>query len=172
MPQSLFRELEAYHDRPMDIAGRERLSPGVHHNTLARVCSKTDPLWGKSGRKDIQGGAGAVQKTSGEAGDGERWPVPQPNISIVPKKDGSQRPVVNLKALNQFVTRQKFKMEGARSIRDLHAQMYTKYSGWDSQSPTHVVVVLVPSTLSAKDDLTGPEWFKVIITLYGDGKDT
>ena len=59
-PQSLFRELEAYHDRPMDIAGRERLSPGVHHNTLARVCSKTDPLWGKSGRKDIQGGAGAV----------------------------------------------------------------------------------------------------------------
>ena len=50
--------------------------------------------------------------------------------------------------------------------------MYTEYSGWDSQSPMQVVVVLVPSTLSAIDDLTGPEWFKVIITLYGDGKDT
>ena len=40
-------------------------------------------------------------------------------IFLVPKKDGSQRPVVNLKPLNRFVTRQKFKMEGARSIRDL-----------------------------------------------------
>ena len=50
--------------------------------------------------------------------------------------------------------------------------MYTEYSGWDGQSPMQVVVVLVPSTLSAIDDLTGPEWFKVIITLYWDGKDT
>ena len=40
-------------------------------------------------------------------------------IFLVPKKDGSQRPVVNLKPLNRFVTRQKFKMEEARLIRDL-----------------------------------------------------
>ena len=40
-------------------------------------------------------------------------------LFLVPKKDGSQRPVVNLKPLNRFIKRQKFKMEGAKVIRDL-----------------------------------------------------
>lgn len=40
-------------------------------------------------------------------------------IFLVPKKDGSQRPVINLKPLNFWITKQKFKMEGARVIRDL-----------------------------------------------------
>lgn len=33
-------------------------------------------------------------------------------IFLVPKKDGSQRPVINLKPLNAWVMKQKFKMEG------------------------------------------------------------
>ena len=40
-------------------------------------------------------------------------------LFLVPKKDGTQRPVVNLKPLNRFIRKQKFKMEGARSIRDV-----------------------------------------------------
>lgn len=40
-------------------------------------------------------------------------------LFLVPKKDGSQRPVINLKPLNQFIQKQKFKMEGAKLIRDL-----------------------------------------------------
>ena len=40
-------------------------------------------------------------------------------IFAVPKKDGSQRPVVNLKQLNQFVVKQHFKMEGIQLVRDL-----------------------------------------------------
>ena len=40
-------------------------------------------------------------------------------LFLVLKKDGSARPVVNLKALNKFITRKKFKMEGARLLRDL-----------------------------------------------------
>ena len=40
-------------------------------------------------------------------------------VFLVPKKDGSQRPVVNLRSLNYLISEKKFKMEGARSIRDL-----------------------------------------------------
>lgn len=40
-------------------------------------------------------------------------------LFLVPKKDGSQRPVINLKPLNLFIKKQKFKMEGARVIRGL-----------------------------------------------------
>ena len=33
-------------------------------------------------------------------------------IFLVPKRDGTQRPVVNVKPLNQFIKRHHFKMEG------------------------------------------------------------
>ena len=41
------------------------------------------------------------------------------NIFLVPKKDGGQRPVVNLKALNQFVQTDHFKMEGLHTVKQL-----------------------------------------------------
>ena len=37
----------------------------------------------------------------------------------MPKKDGSQRPVINLKDLNNFVSTEHFKMEGIHVLRDL-----------------------------------------------------
>ena len=40
-------------------------------------------------------------------------------IFLVPKKDGSQRPVVNLKPLNHYIKKQNFKMEGLHMLRDL-----------------------------------------------------
>ena len=40
-------------------------------------------------------------------------------LFLVPKKDGGQRPVINLKALNQFVRAQHFKMEGIHTLKDL-----------------------------------------------------
>ena len=46
---------------------------------------------------------------------GEVVPVEQTgfysNFFLVPKKDGGQRPVINLKALNNFVNKEHFKME-------------------------------------------------------------
>ena len=40
-------------------------------------------------------------------------------IFLVSKKDGGQRPVVNLKPLNQFMAKFKFKMESVRILKDL-----------------------------------------------------
>ena len=44
------------------------------------------------------------------------------NLFLVPKKDGSTRPVINLRALNQFVPTEHFKMEGIQMLRDLLRQ--------------------------------------------------
>ena len=41
------------------------------------------------------------------------------HVFTVPKKDGSQRLVVNLRPLNHFVQKHHFKMEGAGMLRDL-----------------------------------------------------
>ena len=41
------------------------------------------------------------------------------NLFLVPKKNGGQRPVINLKALNQYVQKQHFKMEGIHNLKDL-----------------------------------------------------
>ena len=40
-------------------------------------------------------------------------------IFLVPKKGGGQRPVINLKNLNQFLRYEHFKMEGVHMLRDL-----------------------------------------------------
>ena len=41
------------------------------------------------------------------------------SLFVVPKKDGGNRPVVNLKPLNQYITYEHFKMEGIHMLRDL-----------------------------------------------------
>ena len=44
------------------------------------------------------------------------------NLFLVPKKDGGQCPVINLKALNRFVQKEHFKMEGIHTVKDLLRQ--------------------------------------------------
>lgn len=44
------------------------------------------------------------------------------NMFLVPKKDRMQRPMINLKALNQFINTKHFKMEGIHTIKDLLRQ--------------------------------------------------
>ena len=41
------------------------------------------------------------------------------NMFIVPKKDGGQRPVINLKQLNRYVKSEHFKMEGLHTVKAL-----------------------------------------------------
>jgi len=44
------------------------------------------------------------------------------SIFLVPKKDGGNRPVINLKKLNEFIPYQHFKMEGLHSLQSLMEQ--------------------------------------------------
>ena len=44
------------------------------------------------------------------------------NRFLVPKKDGGQRPVINLKFLNSFVQPHHFKMEGILVLKDIMKQ--------------------------------------------------
>ena len=54
-------------------------------------------------------------------------PVPIPHqepgfissVFVVPKKDGGNRPLVNLKPLSQYLVNENFKMEGTHMLRDL-----------------------------------------------------
>ena len=46
----------------------------------------------------------------------------QSNLFLVPKKGGGQRPVVNLRQLNTFLSYEHFKMEGIHMVRDLIIQ--------------------------------------------------
>ena len=53
-------------------------------------------------------------------------PVLQPgfysNLFLIPKKDGGQHLVINLKVLNRFVQKEHFKMEGIHTVKDLLRQ--------------------------------------------------
>ena len=44
------------------------------------------------------------------------------SVFLIPKKDGGQRPVINLKSLNEFVRTEHFKMEGIHLLKDLLRQ--------------------------------------------------
>ena len=41
------------------------------------------------------------------------------NLFLLPKRDGGQRPVINMKALNEFVQMQHFKMEEIHTLKEL-----------------------------------------------------
>jgi len=58
-----------------------------------------------------------VQK--GTSGDSTSPKTYVSQISLVEKKDGGQRSIINLKALNQFVKAEHFKMEGLHLLPDL-----------------------------------------------------
>ncbi len=65
------------------------------------------------------GGGGLVNKTGSSSS-----PLSSSRAGIykfmfvVPKKDGGNRPAVNLKPLNQYLVYEHFKMEGAHMLRD------------------------------------------------------
>jgi len=58
-------------------------------------------------------GKGAIKKVLSQKGEFLS------SIFLVPKKDGGNRPVINLKNLNSFIPYQHFKMEGLHVLRDL-----------------------------------------------------
>ena len=54
------------------------------------------------------------------------------NMFIIPKKDGGQRPVINLKYLNKHVKSEHFKMEGLHTIKALWQRFQPNFNTFSS----------------------------------------
>ena len=59
----------------------------------------------------------SAERGCGRGGGASRGILLNPVLS--PQKDGGQRPVINLKALNSFIQPQHFKMEGVHTLKEL-----------------------------------------------------
>jgi len=64
----------------------------------------------------VSGGHKTTGKAGNQIGQGTPHSVSKCSLFLVLKKDGSQRPVINLKPLNHYMQKQMFKMEGAKVI--------------------------------------------------------
>ena len=86
-------------------------TPTQSSQPLTVVTKANQSLVGEEVQKLLD--KGAIKMTS---------PCPTQYVSrifVVPKKDGSFRPVINLKPLNRFIVAAHFKMEGLAMLRDL-----------------------------------------------------
>ena len=106
------RKLEVHHKRPVGL----RYYKGLLHG----LCVSTNAIK----EAHIQSGSINVNvERLINKGEVSKIPNPQAgfysNLLLVQKKDGGLRPVINLKALNQHVRTQHFKMEGIHTLKEL-----------------------------------------------------
>jgi len=76
------------------------------------------------------------------------------NMFIVPKKDGGQRPVINLKHLNKFVKSENFKMEGLHTVKAL-----LKRSDWMAKVDLKDAFFMVP---------IAPQFRHLLLFMWGE----
>ena len=79
------------------------------------------------------------------------------NIFLVPKKDGGQRPVINLKTLSQFVNTEHFKMEDIHTMKDLLRQ-----GDWLAKVDLKDVYFAIPICLTHRKYLS----FQILRNMY------
>ena len=111
-------KLESANPRPVGIANRGWLPPGTNRDSNSGQNSSPDKMLTREQEPVNLGGFGAsVQRVVVETQAFPRSYLSQ--IFLVEKKDGGQRPVINLKGLYQFVKTEHFKMEGLHLLPDL-----------------------------------------------------
>ena len=115
---SFCSKLAPYFKRPRRFGGRCGLQTRVHNNSIpnrpAPVLhfSKSDSAKIDTEIQSLQQ-KGALKQVQPEADQFLS------NLFLVPKRDGTSCPVVNLKGLNAFLQYTHFKMEGIHLLRDL-----------------------------------------------------
>jgi len=92
---TLHQKLAGYSNRPVDTAGGQRLQIGVDST------SESEVYHGNTCQSE-SGGGGSTE-TASQRSNSEGQPQYISRIFLVPKKDGSFRPVVNLRPLDQLV---------------------------------------------------------------------
>ena len=109
------KHLEGDNKRPVGVKHSKGLSGGLPVETPTESTTSHSTILCGTGSANCGGGEG----TSGQRSH-NRSPQPSGRVLLlVPKKDGGQRPVIKLKALNSFVHTEHFKMEGIHTLRDL-----------------------------------------------------
>ena len=114
--QPVHIELEGTHRRSLGNPNDRR---GIHHpthNHPSATIPTTFPSLLNQGDRASPRGDPAPQAVQ-EAPPNSRGFFS--NMFMVPKKDGGQRPVINLKQLNKFVKSEHFKMEGLHTVKAL-----------------------------------------------------
>lgn len=96
------------------------------------------------------------------------------DIFLVPKKDGSLRPVINVKALNTFVHLKHFKMEGIDTMKTEELADKSQPQGCILYNPNRPNSPELPQILVSREDLPlhmSTETFQPFLSTMGLHKD-
>ena len=111
----VFEQLGTDHTRPMGLTGHIRVPNRAKPDPMASKAHARDKMLPGGARENLTGGSrtGAIVETTLSKNSF------MSQIFLVEKKEGGQRPVINLKSLNTFVRTEHFKMEGLHILPDL-----------------------------------------------------
>ena len=105
--------------RPMGLASNPGLSVGTFINPNATLPGHTPQIDTSRTECSGSGSPGTLDKQAVHQISNGDTPGFISSLFVVPKKDGRNRLVVNLKPLNQFLVYEHFKMEGIHMLKDL-----------------------------------------------------
>ena len=117
-PETLRFKLGDYKQGPLDLRNCSKVSSGSHkYPTPIIRPADSSSLGGEYGSYRPRNTTNAEAIHVVPLGELHQGFVN--SVFLVPKKGGGQRPVVNLRPLNQFIPYEHFKIEGIHMLRDL-----------------------------------------------------
>ena len=113
----VFEQLGTDHTRPMGLAGHIRVPNRAKPDPMASKPHARDKMLPGGAREYLTGDSRTYGQGCYSGDNTVQKQFCVPNLSVE-KKEGGQRPVINLKSLNTFVRTEHFKMEGLHILPD------------------------------------------------------